>query len=132
MTLLDKYPDSKITVTEGLFQILGQRAISTSRGAAIYDPSMLNVKTAVKQDSGESKDELWLGRYTLLANGEKDIAEFHLDLSNLMGDMNEWLEVTTLTDLFEKLVRIKDEIEEEIEVLALRRAFPGRCRLCPI
>jgi hypothetical protein len=49
-----------------------------------------------------------------------------------MVDMGKWEEIQGLARLYRQMEETKDKMEEEVEVLSLRRAFPGRCRLCPV
>jgi hypothetical protein len=122
---------SGIIMTEDLSKILFIKSISFVKGTPIYDPSMLNVKSSVDQGDGETEDELWLGQSTKLASG-KDMDRLLIRVTKIMNSICDWTEVQTLRQLFEEMSEIKDKIEEEIEVLSLRRAFPGRCRLCPV
>jgi hypothetical protein len=43
-----------------------------------------------------------------------------------------WSEAKEMAKLYAQLTELRPKVEEEIEVLSLRRAFPGRCRLCPV
>ncbi|MFH0913992.1 MAG: hypothetical protein V1849_01725 [Chloroflexota bacterium] len=53
-------------------------------------------------------------------------------LLNLAKGVGQWPEGRELARLHSRLAELKAEMEEEIEVLSLRRAFPMRCRLCPV
>lgn len=126
-----KYSVSGIIMTEDLSQILFKKSTSFAKSIPIYDPSMLNVKSSKDQVGRKTEDELWLGQSTRLASG-KDTYKLLIRVTKIMNSIDNWTEVQTLGQLFEEMSEIKDKIEEEIEVLSLRRAFPGRCRLCPV
>ncbi len=125
------YPRVSLTSTEALAEVLFYRGASIAQGASLYDPSMLRVRPLVGQQGKRDGEELWLGESTRLAAGQ-DIARLRKQLSELMGDMGKWEEIQGLARLYRQMVETKDKMEEEVEVLSLRRAFPGRCRLCPV
>lgn len=124
------FPGTSFETTNGLTGILVKRGVSLAQGGGLYDPSMLRVSQSAYKDSNKA-DELWLAQYTQLAAGQ-DMAGLKERLSRVMEDMGEWAEVRELSKLYQQMSEIKDIIEEEIEVLSLRRAFPGHCRLCPV
>lgn len=125
------YPRVSLTPSGALAEVLFYRGSSIAHGGSQYDPSMLRVSSIVEQQGKRDGEELLLGESTRLAAGQ-DIAGLKERLSKLMEDMKEWAEVKELAKLYGQMAETKDKIEEEIEVLSLRRAFPGHCRLCPI
>ena len=120
-----------LTSTEALAEVLFYRGGSIAQGASLYDPSMLQVRPLVDQQGKRDGEELWLGESTRLAAGQ-DIARLRGQVSELMVDMGKWEEIQGLARLYRQMEETKDKMEEEVEVLSLRRAFPGRCRLCPV
>ncbi len=129
--LENKLAGSGIKVADCFTEILVKRGISLAKGHPIYNPSMLNVKLNVPQESGEAKDILLLGANTQLASA-KEMSDVLPKASTIMTEMQHWIDVKSLHTNFEKMVEIQDSIEEEVEVLSLKRAFPGRCRVCPV
>jgi len=125
------YPRVSLTFTEALVEVLLYRGASIAQGASLYDPSMLRVRPLVGQQGKRDGEELWLGESTRLAAGQ-DMARLRKQVSELMGDMGKWEEIQGLARLYRQMEETKDKMEEEVEVLSLRRAFPGRCRLCPV
>ena len=119
------------TITEDLPQLLFQRAVSIARGSAMYDTDMLQVRPAGAAQGETSRVTLWLGQSSILAEGA-DVAELLTQVTRTMKDMSDWDEVQALAEIYLQMVGLKDKIEEEIEVLSLRKAFPGHCRLCPV
>lgn len=119
------------SLKEELNEVLVRRAASMTTDGSLYDPSMLTVRPAPDGEGKEEGQELWLGQSTLLATGQ-DMDGFRQILSELMTDMKQWDETRELARLYRHLAELKTTIEEEVEVLSLRRAFPGRCRLCPV
>ena len=114
-----------------LAQVLFEQAYSMAQDALLYDPSMLRVRSIAGQKGKDNRQELWLGESAKLADGQ-DVARVRERLSDLMKNMREWGEVTELQRIYHEIAKTRELIDEEIEVLSLRRAFPGRCRLCPI
>jgi hypothetical protein len=125
------YPKASFELTDDLTEILLTRSVSIAQGRALYDPSMLGVNPSTRKDGEREVEELWLGQSTRLATGQ-NMAELKERLSNLMENMGEWEEVQELARHYRQMAETRDLIEEEVEVLSLRRAFPGHCRLCPI
>lgn len=119
------------SLREQLNEVLVRRAVSIAMDGSLYEPSMLTVRPALNGEGKEETQELWLGESTLLATG-RDMDGFRQALSELMLDMKQWDETKELARLYRRLIELKTSIEEEVEVLSLRRAFPGRCRLCPV
>jgi hypothetical protein len=107
------------------------RGASLAQGGELYDPSMLRVDPSTDNEGERNVDELMLARSTLLATGQ-NMAKPKERMSELMEDMREWAEVKELARLYRQMADTREMMEEEIEVLSLRRAFPGHCRLCPI
>lgn len=129
--LENKLAGSGIKVADRFTEILVKRGISLAKGHPIYNPSMLNVKLNVTEESGDAQETLLLGANTQLASA-KDMGDVLPKASTIMTEMQHWIEVKSLHTNFEKMVEIQDGIEEEVEVLSLKRAFPGRCRVCPV
>lgn len=130
-SLIETDPDRKATTTEYLALVLFRRVTSIARGKPINDPSLLKIKKNVPQNEGLKLDEIWLGSSTHLATGER-MDELKKSLAELMESSEKWAEIGTLHGLLQKMAETKDKIEMEVEVLSLKRAFPGRCRVCPI
>ncbi len=116
------YPKASFELTDDLTVMLLKRSVSLAQGGGLYDPSMLTVREV---------DELWLAQSTRLAEGH-NMDKLKERVAKLMKDMREWAEVQELGKLYRQMADTGDKIEEEAEVLSLRRAFPGHCRLCPI
>ena len=114
-------------IIEPLKAMLMERGTSLASGSPRYDPSMLEVRPSSKANT----DELWLGQSFLLGEG-KPLNDLLKELKRSMGDMSQWPEVKELTRIYVRLADTGDRIAEEVEVLRLRRVFPGRCRLCPV
>jgi len=79
---------------------------------------------------GSNGDELMWGATILLAIGQKPQAEvaFHRAAIQIAAlDVN-----SSLVACYGELASLRPTILEDLEVLALRGAFIGRCRLCPI
>ena len=120
--------DPAVSIEEDLEETLFKRADSLGGGSVLYDPSMLRLVSPTNEDI---PGELWLAHSTKLATG-KDMAEFQRRVAKVMKDMTKWKEIQGLRGLYQQLGDTKKKTEEEAEVLSLRRAFPGRCRLCPV
>ena len=125
------YPKASFELTDDLTEMLLTRSVSIAQGRALYDPSMLGVNPSTRKDGEREVEELWLGQSTRLATGQ-NMAGLKERLSKLMENMGEWEEVQKLARHYRQMAETRDMIEEEVEVLSLRRAFPGHCRLCPI
>ncbi|MBM2831827.1 MAG: hypothetical protein HW414_879 [Dehalococcoidia bacterium] len=120
-----------VSLTHELTLVVFCRAVSLCRGAPLYEPSMMQVLPAVEQDGKRDGEELWLGRSTLLAAG-KGMDLLQKRAFKLFEDVRNWEEINELARLYRQMGETEGKIEEEVEVLSLRRAFPGRCRLCPV
>jgi hypothetical protein len=125
------YPKASLTLAEDLTEVLLNRGASMATGSALYDPSMLRISPPADQEGNIDRGELWLAHSIRLAAG-RDMPRLRERLHKLMEDMGKWEEIQTLERLYRQMAETKDKIDEEIEVLTLRRAFPGHCRLCPI
>ena len=122
-----------ITLTDYLKQVLFRRGASIGRGSPIYDPSLLKVSQRTDVKDGRGTKELWLGTSTHLATGN-NMARLVASLSDIMmkEKMGAWAEVVALHKRLRSMTETKDDIEEQVEILSLRGAFPGRCEICPI
>lgn len=129
--LHESYPEASLELTDELTQMLITRSISIAQGSDLYDPSMLRINPSTGKEGEREVEELSLGQSTRLAIGQ-NMAGLQERLSRIMETMGEWEEVQELARLFRQMAETRDMIEEEVEVLSLRRAFPGHCRLCPI
>ncbi len=129
--LHQSYPGASFELTDDLTGILLSRSVSLAQGAALYEPSMLRVRPSADEEGQREVEELMLAQSTRLAIGE-NMAGLQERLSRIMETLGEWEEVQELARLFRQMAETRDMIEEEVEVLSLRRAFPGHCRLCPI
>ncbi len=129
--LHQSYPGASFELTDDLTGILLSRSVSLAQGAALYEPSMLRVRPSADEEGQREVEELMLAQSTRLAIGQ-NMAVLQERLSRIMETMGEWEEVQELARLFRQMAETRDMIEEEVEVLSLRRAFPGHCRLCPI
>lgn len=118
-------------ITKELIEMLVQQAASLARNTPLYDSSMIEVRPADTQGKNIYPEELWLGQSTRLATGQ-DMAKLRGEVLQLMKDMAEWQEVKESAQLYRQMAETKDKVDEEVEVLSLRRAFPGHCRLCPV
>ena len=80
--------------------------------------------------NGSHGDELWWGGTIQLAIGPKPLAE---EAFHRVARMPATLDLSgSLEDCYGELDSLRPTILEELEVLALRGAFIGHCRLCPI
>lgn len=129
--LHESYPEASLELTDELTQMLITRSISIAQGSDLYDPSMLRINPSTGKEGEREVEELSLGQSTRLAIGQ-NMAGLQERLSRIMETMGEWEEVQELARLFRQMAETRDMIEEEVEVLSLRRVFPGHCRLCPI
>jgi hypothetical protein len=125
------YPEASFELTDDLTGMLLKRSVSLAQGGRLYDPSMLTVRPSADKEGQRHVEELWLAGSTRLAIGQ-NMAQLKGRIAKLMEDMKEWAEVQELAKLYRQMADTGDSIEEEVEVLSLRRAFPGHCRLCPI
>jgi len=125
------YPESSFELTDDLIGMLLKRSVSMTHGGGLYDPSMLTVRLSADKEGKRQVEELWLAQSTRLAIGQ-NMAGVKERVAKLMEDMKEWEEIQELAKLYRQMADTGDSIEEEVEVLSLRRAFPGHCRLCPI
>lgn len=121
-----------VVLTNKLHPVLLTRGLSVARGGSIYDPEMLRV-VHPPSDSGDPKgsEELWLAYSNLLAEGQ-GMEKLRQNVAAVMTNMAEWEETKELARLYREMADLKAKMEEEAEVLSLRRAFTGRCRLCPV
>jgi len=126
---LAKHPG--VSLTDGLPPVVIARGVSVAHGISIYDPEILQVRLPGDQNPPGEKEELWLSQSTRLAEG-KGMEKLRKQLAVLMRGMGDWEETKELARLYRQMADLNAKIEEEIEVLSLRRAFPGRCRLCPV
>jgi hypothetical protein len=122
--------EDSCTLNDELAEMLYRRAAAAAQGTRLYDPSMLQVRQSAGPPNQACQQELWLGNSTRLAQG-RTITRLEEHVSELM-DVSEWKEVKELARLYDQMKNIGDKMAEEIEVLSLRRAFPGHCRLCPV
>lgn len=129
--LHSSYQEASLELTDGLTEMLLIRGVSLAQDGALYDPSMLEVRPSSDKEGKRYVEELWRAQSIRLAAGQ-NMAGLKERLSKLMDDMKEWEEIRELAKLYHQLADTKDGIEEEIEILALRRAFSGHCRLCPV
>lgn len=120
-----------VSLMNEMGKVVLQRAIAFAHGSSIYDPSMLRVRPPAGKKTEMDGEELWLGEFTQLATG-RGMDGLREEISRLMGDVGEWEETEETQRLYRQMAETKGKIEEEVAVLALRRAFPGRCRLCPV
>ena len=58
----------------------------------------------------------------------KNLQETH---KQLVHEVMSWESVTGLADIWERWTRARDAIDEQVEILLLRRMLPGQCFLCP-
>jgi hypothetical protein len=123
--------EATFELTDDLTEMLLKRGVSLAQGAALYEPSMLRVRPSADEEGQREVEELMLAQSTRLAIGQ-NMAGLQERLSRIMETMGEWEEVQELARLFRQMAETRDMIEEEVEVLSLRRVFPGHCRLCPI
>ena len=119
------------SLTDDLTGIILKRGVSLAQGGELYDPSMLTVRPSADKQGKREVGELWLAQSTPLSRGQ-NMAKLKERAAKLMEDMREWEEVQELARLYRQMADTRDKIEEEVEVLSLKRAFPGHCRLCPV
>jgi len=131
MTKLEKSAGrgARIT-TDRLAEILFQRAYSISCGSPIHDPSSLRVRAAEVVQAMSNPERLLLDE-SVVAEGP-GMGDLKERLAKVMKRMVDWEEVRQLTGLHGEMTRLQESIAEEVEILSLRRAFPGHCRLCPV
>ncbi len=117
----------KVKLEKIVHRVMAENAISSAMGTPRYSGSQLRV---IPSRLGEG-EEIWLGDNVMLASGP-GMAKLKGRLEALLNDISEWREIKALAGIHETMVSLKGKIEEEVEVLRLRRAFPGHCRLCPV
>jgi hypothetical protein len=120
-----------VSLADGLPPVVLVRGRSIADGFPLYDPDMLQVRLPGDREASVDREELWLGQSTRLAGGE-GMDKLRQQLADLMRGMEKWQETKELARLHAQLSELNAEIEEEVEVLSLRRAFPRHCRLCPV
>jgi hypothetical protein len=112
-------------ITENITPVLLNQVYGVVHGSGGYDLDKLLVVRGAVAGGG-----LWLGQNAHLARcREQEVREALLEMER---GMKEWPEVKALAGSYWHLVETRNQMEEEIEILSLRRAFPGRCRLCPV
>jgi hypothetical protein len=79
----------------------------------------------------ESGSQVCWGEYPL-ATGGGDLQAAAALLGRLREETEGHPEAERLGALHREMKALREKIEEELELLALRRAYPGRCRLCPL
>ncbi len=129
--LHQSYQEASFELTDDLTGMLLKRSVSLAQGGGLYDPSMLTVRPSADKEGKRQVEELWLAQSTRLAIGQ-NMAGLKERVAKLMEDMKEWEEIQELAKLYRQMADTGGSIEEEVEVLSLRRAFPGHCRLCPV
>ncbi len=117
---------TSVQVTEYFADFIFEQAVSISLGNPQFDTTLFSVRPS---PDGQGQ-ELWLGG-SKLAPG-KDLAAAASIVTSVLEEMGKWKEIKELGQIYAKLVDVKDRIAEEIEVLTLKRVFPGQCRLCPV
>ena len=116
-----------VLLTEAVDQVLSRQALFKVQGVSGYAPGILLV---CPHPEVPDREQLRLGR-DVLAEG-MEMEDIRVKLLDLAKGVGQWPEVRELLRLYAQLSELKAEIEEEVEVLSLRRAFPMRCRLCPL
>ena len=116
-----------VSLTEAVDLVLSRQALFKVQGVSGYTPGTLQV---CPHPEVPDREQLRLGR-DVLAEGMQ-MEDIRVRLLDLAKGLGRWPEVRELLRLYAQLSELKAEIEEEVEVLSLRRAFPGRCRLCPV
>lgn len=117
----------KAKLAKALAGAMTEQATSLVMDAPLYSASMLRV---IPSKIGEG-DELWLGESVMLASGP-GMSKLMERVEAMMLGMSEWGEIRALAEFHKGMASLKAKIEEEVEVLRLKRAFPGHCRLCPV
>jgi hypothetical protein len=131
MARLDKSKGGEARIMgDSLAEALFERGTSISHGAPVHDPSELSVRLAEVVQARSNPEQLWLGE-SVVADGP-GMGELKQSLAKVLKGATEWEEVGRLAELQQELAKLEDEIAEEVEILSLRRAFPGHCRLCPV
>jgi len=67
-----------------------------------------------------------------MATGDGDLEAVAALFGSLREEAKAHPETERLGSLYREMRVLREKIEDELEVLALRRAYPGRCRLCPL
>ncbi|GEM_PF-6810359 len=123
-----------VSLTAALREILVNKGLMVAQGhMAAYDTGLYEVRPAAGGAGPAGPEELWSGpgQSVLLARGQ-NLDRLKQELPDLMASMTGWAEIEELARLYGQLNDLKAKIEEETEVLALKRAYPGHCRLCPV
>ena len=107
-----------------------ERSLSNDvmRGALGWVPQFSDVLRL--NDSG---DELWVGQSMRLAQAPRSggvTSAQDLYLAILKAAPG-WSESGNVRQNYANLLTLRTKMVEEMEVLTMRGAFPGRCRLCP-
>lgn len=116
-----------VSLTEAVDLVLSRQALFKVKGLSGYAPGILRV---CPHPEVPDREQLQLGR-DVLAEGMQ-MEDIRVKLLNLARGVGRWPVVKELARLHSRLAELKAEMEEEIEVLSLRRAFPRHCRLCPV
>jgi hypothetical protein len=119
--------DPGVSLTEAVDLVLSRQALYKVQGVSGHPPGILRV---CPHPEVPDREQLQLGR-DVLAEGMQ-MEDIRVKLLNLAKGVGRWPEVRELARLYTQLAELKAEMEEEIEVLSLRRAFPRHCRLCPV
>jgi len=117
-----------VSLTEAVDLVLSRQALYKAQGVSGYVPGILRV---CPHPEDPDREQLRLGTGTVLAEGMQ-MENVRVALLNLAKGAGRWPEVRELARLHTQLAEVKAEMEEEVEVLSLRRAFPRHCRLCPV
>ncbi len=116
-----------VSLTEAVDLVLSRQALIKAQGLSGYPPGILRV---CPHPEAPDTEQLQLGR-DVLAEGMQ-MEDIRVKLLSLARGVGRWPEVKELARLYTQLSELNAEIEEEVEVLSLRRAFPRHCRLCPV
>lgn len=72
------------------------------------------------------------GAYALPQAPEEAAQEMRRRFQQLRNELAEWPEFKHLQKTFDRALRIREELDDELAVVVLRRVVPGECRLCPL
>ncbi len=118
-----------VSLTEAVDVVLSKEAQFKAQGLSVYDMGKLRV---CPHPEARDREQLRLGDPGIILAEGTDMERMRVEFLHLAKALVRWPDTRELAGLYAQLGELKPKIEEEVEVLSLRRAFPGRCRLCPV
>lgn len=119
-------PDLRLEPT--FQELLVEHAIRVAYGYSVSVPSQLEVR------QGPGGWELWQGKATLMAcaSSSREATQARNMFESLASKIETGTGVKALREYYDNLLRCRDDVERDCQILILRGVFPGKCELCPI